>query len=213
MGESGDFTLAAEFVQRFVPQGGELFTLRGAVPGQNRTFTSTRAPVYRGFLTVLIDEETMGAPEVLANVLRARARAILIGQRTAGGSVAYAELPLPGGVMLRVAVAQAVLPGQSVSFPQGVAPDLPVMLPVAVKREIFAQSLTSGMAPFIFEEDRPHFNEAALLAGTNPEIETLQDRQRRAKGEKMPLHDAVTQRAVDVITSIGIFAKQPGRAP
>lgn len=211
---TGDFTMAAEFAQRFVPKGGELFALRGAAAGQERTFTSERSPAYTGFLSVLLDEETMGAPEVLASVLRARDKAILIGWTTAGGAVEYSELPLPGGMVLRVAVAEAVLPKESAGFPQGVQPDLPVTMPLGVKREIFAQSLTKGMAAFVFEEDRPHLNEAALLAGTNPEIEAVQDRQqRRARGEKPPLHDAVTQRAVDVITSIGVYAKQPGRAP
>ena len=71
------------------------------------------------------------------------------------------------------------------------------------------------MEPFVFEPDRPHLNEAALLAGTNPEIEAAQTaQQRRARGgEKPPLHDPVMQRAVDVITSIGVYEKSPGRTP
>ncbi len=211
---SADFAMAAEFAQRFVPGDGELFAMRGPAAGQDRTFTSEGSPVYSGFLSVLIDEETSGAPEVLASVLRARDRAILIGQTTAGAAVKYSELPLPDGMVLRVAVAEAVLPKHGAGFPQGVQPDLPVTMPPDVKREIFAQSLTKGMAAFVFEEDRPHLNEAALLAGTNPEIEAMQDRQqRRARGDKAPLHDAVTQRAVDVITSIGVYARQPGRPP
>jgi hypothetical protein len=41
------------------------------------------------------------------------------------------------------------------------------------------------MAPFVFEVDRPHLNEAALLSGTNPEIDASQAAQRRrAQGEK-----------------------------
>lgn len=156
----------------------------------------------------------MGAPEVLASVLRARDKAILIGHETGGGAVGYAELPFTDGLVLRVAVTEAILPEQGAAFPHGVTPDLPVALPLATKHQIFQQSLASGMAQFVFEEDRPHLNEAALLAGTNPEIEALQEhQQRRARGEKQPLHDAVAQRAVDVITSIGVYAKQPGRLP
>ncbi len=85
-------------------------------------------------------------------------------------------------------------------------------LSVAEKEQIFEQSLTKGMALFVFEADRPHLNEAALLAGTNPEIEAAQ--QRRARGGDRPtLHDAVLQRAVDLVTSIGVFEKQPGHLP
>ncbi len=213
-GSSSDFASAAEFTKRFVPRGEELFILRGSKPEETRTFTSDRSPGYIGFLCVLVDSDTVGAAEALASVLRARAKAILIGEATAGAAVGYSELPLPDGLILRVAVTEAVLPAQSGTFPRALAPDIAVSLPPEVKREIFTQSLTKGMAPFIFEEDRPHLNEAALLAGTNPEIEALQERQqRRARGERPPPHDAVTQRAVDVITSIGVYAKQPGRTP
>jgi hypothetical protein len=118
-------------------------------------------------------------------------------------------------VLLRVAVAEAILPDQRRRFPNGVQPDLPVALPVAEKQQIFQQSLTKGMTPFVFEVDRPHLNEAALLAGTNPEIEAVQTAQeRRARGvDKPALHDAVLQRAVDLVTSIGVYEKQPGRSP
>jgi hypothetical protein len=213
-GQAFDFAAAAEFAKRFVPQGEELFTMHGPDPAKNRTFTSDRSPAYSGFLSVLIDEETVGAAEALASVLRARDKAILIGQSTGGGAVAYADLPLSNGLVLHVASMEAILPEQTASFPHRVQPEIPVAQSLAAKREIFTQSLTKGMGPFIFEEDRPHLNEAALLAGTNPEIEAIQDRQeRRARGEKAPLHDAVMQRAVDVITSIGVYTKQPRPTP
>ena len=61
---------------------------------ENRVFTSERSPDYTGFVIVLIDQETAGAAEVLASVLRARDKAILIGQSTAGGAVGYSDLPL-----------------------------------------------------------------------------------------------------------------------
>lgn len=214
MAAPSDFAGAAEFADRFVANGVELFSLRGAKPEQEQRFTSSRGPAYGGFLCVLIDEETTGAPEVLASVLRARAKAILLGQATAGAAVGYSELSLGNDLVLRVAVSEALLPEEGAGFPQGVQPDIPVALRHQEKEEIFNQSLTKSMAPFIFEEDRPHLNEAALLAGTNPEIAAMQDRQhRRTRGEKPAPHDAVVQRAVDVITSIGVYAKPPGRLP
>ena len=83
--------------------------------------------------------------------------------------------------------AEAILPDEHSRYPNGVSPDLPVALSVPVKRQIFQQSLTKGMAPFVFETDRPHLNEAALLAGTNPEIEAAQAaQQRRAQGGRSP---------------------------
>ena len=211
--EAQDYATTAELAKRFVPKGQPLFAVRGPAK-QMHVFTSDRNPDYAGFVIVLIDRETAGAAEVLASVLHVRDKAILVGEDTAGGAVGYSDLPLPGGMTLRVATEEAVMGDQRIGFPKGVQPDLPVAMPMAHKREIFSQSLTKGMAQFIFENDRPHLNEAALLAGTNPEIEAIQSAQeRRARGEKPPLHDPVVQRAVDVITSIGVYEKQPERSP
>jgi hypothetical protein len=58
------------------------------------------------------------------------------------------------------------------------------------------------MGPFIYETGRPHMSEAALLAGTNPELEAAEAaQQRRGRApEKPPPHDPVLQRALDVVT-------------
>ena len=65
---------------------------------------------------VLVDGETAGATETLAAVLRSFDKAILIGQTTAGRAVNYVDRPLPSGHILRIAVAQAILPNQPVTL-------------------------------------------------------------------------------------------------
>jgi hypothetical protein len=214
-GETNDYETAAEFASHFVPKGKPLFTLRGPGGNEVRTFLSSQDPIYHGLLILLVDAETAGAAEAFAAALRLNSKAIVIGQVTAGRAVNYADRPLPSGNILRIAVAQAILPDRQPLFPKGLQPDLAVTQPMAEKRQIFQQSPTKGMAPFVFESDRPHLNEAALLAGTNPEIEAAQAaQQRRARGGDAPaLHDAVLQRAVDVVTSIGVYEKQPGGSP
>ncbi|MGI8890693.1 MAG: S41 family peptidase [Chthoniobacterales bacterium] len=214
--QTNDYVAAAGFAQRFVPKGKPLFALKGAAGKPAQDFTSDRAPLYPGLIVVLIDGETAGATEVLSAVLRLQDHAILVGEGTAGQAVDYSDLPLPSGNILRVAVAEAVLPEAPARYPDGISPDLTVKLPVSVKRQVFAQSLTTSMAPFVYEDDRPHLNEAALLAGTNPEIEAAQEaQQRRASGKPPPpaLHDAVLQRGVDLVTSIEVYEKQTNPAP
>jgi len=214
-GETNDYGMAAEFASRFVPKGKPLFTLRGPGGKELRGFLSSQDSIYHGLLLVLVDTDTAGAAEALTAALRLNSKAILIGQATAGRAVNYTDRPLPSGNILRIAVAQAVLPDQQPLFPNGLKPDLAVAQPLAEKRQIFQQSLTKGMTPFVFETDRPHLNEAALLAGTNPEIEAAQNaQQRRARGGDAPaLYDPVLQRAVDVVTSIGVFEKSPDGSP
>ena len=206
---TNDFAVAADFAKRFVAKGKLLFTLHKPAAKQERAFTSDTEPAYHGLLIVLADGETAGPAETIAGVLRLYTRALVIGEPSAGRAVEYSDLPLNGGRLLRVAVAEAVLPENRPLFPGGIKPDIPVEMPAEEKRTIFADSLTKGMSPFVFESERPHLNEAALLAGRNPDIEAMETSQRRNRsGERPPLRDPVLQRAVDVVTSVSIYQQR-----
>jgi hypothetical protein len=207
---TNDFATAAEFAKRFCPKGKPLFTLRKPAARQDRVFSSDREPAFQGLIMVLADGETAGGAETLAGALRFYDKALIIGQPTAGRAVEYSDLQLPSGKMLRVAVAEAVLPEGRPLFPDGVKPDLPVEMSMADKRQIFQLSVQKGMGRFVYETERPHLNEAALLAGTNPELdaaEAAQERRRRPP-EKPAAHDPVLQRALDVVTSLEIYQKR-----
>ncbi len=205
---TNDFATAAEFAKRFAPKGKPLFILHKPGGKQDRVFSSDRDPSYQGLMMVLTDSSTAGAAEALAGVLRLYQKAMIIGQPTAGSAVEYSDLPLPSGKILRVAVSEVVLPGSKPLFPGGITPDLSVEMPEKDRNEIFQQSLTKGMSRFIFESERPHLNEAALLAGTNPELEALEAAQHGRAAAKETLHDAVAQRAVDLVTSLAIYQKR-----
>jgi len=202
---SEDFTAAADFGKRFCPKGKTLFTLRKAGK-QDRAFTSDRDPTYQGLTFILIDGDTGGGAEALAAAVRALNKTLTIGQPTAGRAVEYSDLPLPSGKILRVAISEVAAPDGQSLYPQGVKPDLPVEMSMAEKRQIFQVSVDKGMGSFVYETERPHLNEAALIAGTNPELDSAE--QRRSRGlEKMP-RDGVLQRAMDLITSLEIFQRR-----
>src|SRR5207249_2965505 len=169
-----DFAMAAEFAKRFCPRGKPLFTLRKPAARQDRVFNSDRDPAFQGLIMVLADGDTSGAAEAVASALRFYDKALLIGQPTAGRAAEYSDLPLPGGKILRIAVAEMISPEGRSLFPEGVKPDLPVEMSLADKRQIFQSSGEKGMSPFVYEAGRPHMNEAALLAGTNPEVEAAE---------------------------------------
>jgi hypothetical protein len=204
---TNDFAAAAEFAKRFTPKGKTLFVLRKSAAKQERTFSCDRDPSYQGLMMVLTDASTAGPSEVLAGTLRLYQKAMIIGQPTAGSAVEYADLPLPSGKILRVAVSEVILPEARPLFPAGIIPDLPVEMAEKDKREIFQESLSKGMSRFVFESERPHLNEAALLAGTNPELEAIQAAQRGRANSEGP-HDPVVQRAVDLVTSLAIYQKR-----
>src|SRR6184192_2022377 len=131
---TNDFAMAAEFAKRFCPKGKALFTLRKPAARQDRVFNSDRDPAFHGLVMVLADGDTAGSAEALAAALRLYDKALVIGQPTAGRAAEYSDLSLPGGKILRVAVAEMVsLEGRSL-FPDGVKPDLPVEMRMADKR-------------------------------------------------------------------------------
>lgn len=207
---TNDFAVAAEFAKRFCPKGKPLFTLRKPAARQDRVFNSDRDPAFRGLIMVLADGDTAGGAEAVAAALRVYDKALLVGQPSAGRAAEYSDLALPGGKILRVAVAEMVSPEGHSLFPDGVKPDLPVEMSVADKLQIFQLSGEKGIGPFVYQAGRPHMNEAALLAGTNPELEAVEAaQQRRGRApEKPPAHDPVLQRALDVVTSLEIYQKR-----
>jgi hypothetical protein len=209
-GGAGDFVTAAEFAKRFCPKGKPLFTLRKPGAHQDRVLTSDRDPAFQGLITVLADEDTSGAAEALAGALRVYEKGLIIGQTTAGRAVEYSDLPLPSGKILRVASEEVILPGDRPLFPDGIKPDLPVEMSLMDKRQIFQSSGEKGMGPFIYESERPHINEAALIAGTNPELDAIEAAQRRRdRGPgRIALHDVVLQRALDLVTSLEVYQKR-----
>lgn len=204
----GDFPSAAEFAKRFCPKGKALFSVRKPGARQDRQFTSDRDPSFQELMVLLVDNDTSGGAEAFAAAVRLYDKALVIGQPSAGRAVEYSDLPLPSGKTLRVASAEAILSDGQPLFPGGVKPDLPVDMSLAEKRQMFRQSGEKGMAQFVYETERPHLNEAALIAGTNPELE-IPDAQRRtrARSAQAP-RDSVVQRALDVVTSLEVYQKR-----
>lgn len=205
---SADFETAAEFAKRFCAKGKLLFRIHKPSAKQERIFTSNQQPEYEGMLVVLTDGETAGAAEALAAALRLHAGAMVVGGTSAGQAVEFHELPVGAGVALRAAVAEVILPGEGSLFPAGVKPDIAVSQPVALREEVFRLSRERGVSHFVFEKERPRFNEAALIANMNPEIDGAPSGEDVENGEQQ-MRDVVLQRAVDLVTAISFFSERP----
>jgi len=203
VGYHSDYELAAAFARRFCEKGKLLFRVQKPSAKQERIFTANQDPIFTGTVVVLTDEQTAGAGEILAAVLRQHARAMIVGSRTAGQAVEFSEVPLGAGVVLKVAVSEATVPDAEAIFPRGVKPDIAVALAADQQAEIFRRSAEKGVSQFVYEKERPRMNEAALIANLNPEIDGSGGPAKA--GDETALKDTVLQRAVDLLTALTFF--------
>ena len=212
---SSDFDTGAGLARLFCAKGTELFSLTAgkghalkdpkadAPAAQTRTFSAEADPLFKGVLVVLVDRGTAEAPEAVAESLQKCAKALVVGDKTAGRAFQYTDVPL-NAVKLRVAVAQVILPDGKEPGENGLTPDIGVGLGATRKYDVMRFVTQKGVASVIEEHDRPHLNEAALVTEKNPEVDELEAEQ---SGKKAPgvLIDRQLQRALDLVTSISIY--------
>jgi hypothetical protein len=87
-------------------------------------------------------------------------------------------------------------------------PDVAVAVAPADTEEVLAVELEKGVMPLVTEKERPRLNEAALVAGTNPDLEAMiAAQEHRGDRAKPALRDEVLERALDFITSVSIYEK------
>jgi hypothetical protein len=190
-----DFEIAAQFAGRFAPAAAPLFVLSGET---DRNFTAGGPRAFDDVVAVLVDDDTAGAAEAIAASLRVHAQAMLVGARTSGRAVEFEEVDLGDGQRLLLAAAEVRVEGLAAIYPGGLEPDLAVEQDEAMREAIFAALPEKGAAAFVFQPEREQLNEAALVAGTNPEISGEEE-----NGEG--LVDRPLQSAVDLVTAIRLF--------
>ena len=199
------FHNATEFAGRFLPASTLLFQVQR--PDDSVTpqaHTTRKGAIWKKRTVVLVDRDTGPAGEVLAACLRGHLGSVIIGETTRGRTVEYEEVPIGIGGLLRYAVAEVVLEDGSRLFQAGVVPDVESVLEHRQKRLMLVMAQEKGVRPCVFETERPRLNEAALVAGTHPELPYLLA---RGSGEESPFDsrprlDSVIQTAVDVLAAI-----------
>jgi C-terminal processing protease CtpA/Prc len=216
---SSDYDAGADLARLFCAKGTEMFSLAAgkgqavktseagsspaSSPSPAQAYSADADPVFQGVLIVLVDDATSEAPEAVAASLQKCAKALVVGDKTAGRAFEYRDYPLDGAV-LRVAVARVILPDGKEPGEDGLKPDIDVAPGVAPKEELMRSISTKGVKSVIEEHDLPHLNEAALVAGSNPEVDELEAEEAGKKPEE-GLIDPQLQRALDLVTSISIY--------
>ena len=201
--QAGSFEVAARFLETLVPTGKVLFKLKQAGKAESELRVSSQEPVWTGQVVVLVDAETNNVGEAVAAVLRHQQRAVVVGTRTPGALVRYQTLPLDAKFALQYASAELLLEDGSSLFQKGVTPDLVVAMSAEANVYARARMSQGRVRELVHEVERERFNEAALVARRNPELEDYLKRSagEKANGETLPPTDPVLQRAVDAVHS------------
>ncbi|MEZ5302561.1 MAG: S41 family peptidase [Verrucomicrobiales bacterium] len=201
----GNFGAAAQLLQLFCPANQLLFKVVSPNEERPQLFISNREPRWKGEVILLIDRETAGNGEIAAAALRHYLGCMAVGETSAGRAVQYQEVALTPEVSLRFAIAEAVPPDGEALFQKGIAPELAARVDPGEKHKVFALCEAEGasLKTYVIDSERPHLNEAALVAGTNPELPFYIA---RSAGEalpfdKAPLQDRVIQSALDFLTA------------
>jgi Peptidase family S41 len=205
MQPGSDFQLASDILGRFVPKGKLLFNLVEPKGGTGQAYSSSADPIFTGPLAVLVSQDNAGTAEALAGTLRNQLHALIIGQKTSGRAVEYEHYPIGDNLVLTVAIREVVIPGTPHIFPKGLTPDIPVPFPKQQQDNALALADQNGVSNYIFDEERPHTNEAALVTGKNPDLDAYEAEHADGKSKQQHVKDLVLQRAIDFMTTISVF--------
>lgn len=214
-----DLDTAARILDRFVNPNTILFKMQKPKEDRPRLYVSQITDIrWKDGLVVLVDSECSSAAELIAAVLRHERGAFLVGSPTRGLTVEYDEVPLTKAVHLRFAVAEVVLADSTSLFRKGIQPHLVAKTELVKKHKIFAASTSSSKAPltsFLLDRARPRMNEAALVRGTDPELDYYVARTRgeRTQYDQLPLQDETLQRALDLLTTLEFVKGGPNTVP
>ena len=165
-----NFSAAAAVASRFLPAGVEVFTVKRS-DGEPQAYRTSPGPLPGAAelakmpLLLLVNAQTRGSAEVLVGALRTQDRGIIIGGPTAGLPVAWRDVSLSDGQVLRLATAKVTFPKGGELFPNGLIPDILVKMDSKTERAVVFNvasnvTLTASLQPQL---NKHHLTEATLV--------------------------------------------------
>ena len=226
-----NFAAAATVASRFLPANVELFSLKQST-GEPQMYRTSVAPKTLATelavapLMLLVNAQTRGSAEVLVGALRAQDRGIVIGGPTAGLPVAWQDIPLSDGRVLRLAAAKIYFPKGGEVFPGGVIPDIIVKTDLqtehaAVFNVATNVTLTAALQPHVKKHllteavlvkafhgeaiETPALSLTNGAAGSTNALSLTGAVPVENETKLQPAHDVVLQRAVDILKGIRVL--------
>lgn len=174
-------------------------------------------------VAVLVNQQTSGAAEVLAAILRETQSALLIGGATAGQASSFQEFPLENGQRLRVAGAPLKFGDGHTISAQGLKPDILITLPPEDEKAYFedpfrittrpvvrTDTSTNGISSTDTNRSRRRLNEAELVRlqreGASPELDVTARSPKEL--ERSLVTDPALARALDLLKGLAVVQQR-----
>jgi hypothetical protein len=206
-----DYEAAARVADRFIGKEIDLLDWAGQMARATASTQDVDVPV-----AVLVNAQTSGAPEALAEVMRESKAGLILGAPTAGRAFVFRDFTLSGGQTLRIASAKVRLASGNTMPSSGVKPDIAVTVretderayydnpwsPIA--REPQAVKAAAGTTNSVSRR----LNEAELMRQRREETGDREPEPARVKAAspvKPTLQDPALARAIDLLKGLAIL--------
>jgi hypothetical protein len=170
-------------------------------------------------VTLMVNGETMGAAEALAEVMRSTGTGLILGSVTRGAAMTSREFALKNGRRLRIADARVRLGDGAVIAERGVTPDIVVNVSEADERRYvndpFVNLLkstgdsVSSLTATNKSPRRVRFTEADLVRARREGVRLDEDStpQRESDSDTPVIQDPALARAVDLLKGLAVVRR------
>jgi hypothetical protein len=212
-----DYSAVSAFCDLFLSKARPLLDWGNGMKSSTGKGVTAGAPV-----AVLVNDQTKGAPEAVAAVLRDAGAGLIFGSQTAGGAAAPTDFKLSTGQTLRVA-ARPIEMGSGSKLSGKVKPDIEIEVSAEDERTYYANAFAMIQ--------RVGGIEASATNGTNRivrhtrfnEADLVREHSLRSRGEGIsiagdkpadapPVNDPALARALDVLKGLAVV-RQPRSTP
>ncbi|MDD5137041.1 MAG: S41 family peptidase, partial [Candidatus Omnitrophica bacterium] len=120
---------AVGVAERFLAKDKTIVSIKSRTPEQNVEYRSSGRFVRRGYpLTIMVNEGSASAAEIVAGAIQDNKRGLVLGAKTYGKASVQTVIPLKDGSALRLTTAAYLTPSGKLIKNEGIVPDIAVPL-------------------------------------------------------------------------------------